>query len=162
MPFFEFSFSFDQTHNIVSFRSFFEPTEKKKPIIEASKDGPYVVTGVIRMRNSKGEWFEEKEALALCRCGNSTTKPYCSGMHLKVGFKGNKEPDRVPDKIEHYEGEKITIHDNRGVCAHSGFCTDNIPTVWRMGLEPWIDPNGSDSIEIEAVTQLFPSMLYKA
>lgn len=60
--------------------------EKKKPIIEASKDGPYVVTGVIRMRNSKGEWFEEKEAMALCRCGNSTTKPYCSGMHLKVGF----------------------------------------------------------------------------
>lgn len=40
--------------------------EKKKPIIEASKDGPYVVTGVIRMRNSKGEWFEEKEAMALC------------------------------------------------------------------------------------------------
>lgn len=83
-------------------------------------------------------------------------------MHLKVGFKGNKEPDRVPDKIEHYEGEMITIHDNRGVCAHSGFCTDNIPTVWRMGLEPCIDQNGSDSIEIEAATQLFPSMLYRA
>ena len=63
----------------------------------------------------------------------------------------------MPDKIEHYEGEKITIHDNRGVCAHSGFCTDNIPTVWRMGLKPWIDPNGSDSIEIEAVTKLCPS-----
>jgi len=74
-------------------------------------------------------------------------------MHLKVGFKGNKEPDRVPDKIEHYEGEKITIHDNRGVCAHSGFCTDNFPvhalqslnwSVTQMGVYFFFKPGDGD------------------
>jgi CDGSH-type Zn-finger protein len=130
---------------------------EKKPTIDATKNGPYFVRGPIKMRNSKGNWFEEKKVMALCRCGHSTTKPYCSGMHSKVGFKGDKEPDTVLDKVGDYVGEKITIHDNRGVCAHSAFCTDNVPTVWRLGEEPWIDPDGSDPVDIEAVTKLCPS-----
>ncbi len=27
---------------------------------------------------------------ALCRCGNSTKKPYCSGAHKEVGFQADE------------------------------------------------------------------------
>jgi CDGSH-type Zn-finger protein len=29
----------------------------------------------------------ERETIALCRCGGSTTKPFCDGAHSKVGFR---------------------------------------------------------------------------
>jgi CDGSH-type Zn-finger protein len=32
----------------------------------------------------------ERETIALCRCGGSTTKPFCDGTHSKVGFRAAK------------------------------------------------------------------------
>jgi len=93
----------------------------------------------------------------LCRCGGSSHKPSCDGTHLKIGFKSAKSPDRVPDKMDHYVGKEITIHDNRGVCAHSAFCTDNSPTVFKLKHEPWIDPDGADAEEIARTIRLCPS-----
>jgi CDGSH-type Zn-finger protein len=30
----------------------------------------------------------QPQKTALCRCGGSTTKPYCDGTHSKIGFQG--------------------------------------------------------------------------
>ncbi|MGB5896106.1 MAG: CDGSH iron-sulfur domain-containing protein [Ignavibacteriaceae bacterium] len=101
--------------------------------------------------------IETKRTLALCRCGGSANKPFCDGTHSKIGFSSAKLDGRVEDKRENYEGDQITVHDNRGICAHAGRCTDGLPSVFRLQQEPWIDPNASDAEEISEVIGKCPS-----
>jgi 3-phenylpropionate/trans-cinnamate dioxygenase ferredoxin subunit len=35
-----------------------------------------------------------KDVIALCRCGASTTKPFCDGTHSKIGFLAANEAVR--------------------------------------------------------------------
>ena len=71
--------------------------------VVVSKDGPYVVTGNVRLSrqiigtDSEGgseTWIEGEivaggEKYSLCRCGHSKKKPFCDGTHTKIGFDGN-------------------------------------------------------------------------
>ncbi|MFB3057551.1 MAG: (4Fe-4S)-binding protein, partial [Ignavibacteriaceae bacterium] len=84
-------------------------------------------------------------------------KPFCDGTHSTIGFSSAKLDGRVEDKRENYEGEKITIHDNRGICAHAGRCTEGLPSVFRLKQEPWIDPDAASPKEIIAVIRKCPS-----
>jgi CDGSH-type Zn-finger protein len=57
--------------------------------IKVRENGPYKVTGPIKLIDADGNEFElgeQDEPIALCRCGGSTTKPFCDGTHSKVGF----------------------------------------------------------------------------
>jgi CDGSH-type Zn-finger protein len=57
--------------------------------IKARENGPYKVTGPIRLIDADGNEYElpdDGKPIALCRCGGSTTKPFCDGTHSKVGF----------------------------------------------------------------------------
>jgi CDGSH-type Zn-finger protein len=126
-------------------------------VIEPLLNGPYLVKNLDALTNSKGDTLPTKEVLALCRCGHSTTKPFCSGMHKKIGFDSANLSDASLDRREDYPGNGITIHDNRGICAHSGFCTDSLPAVWRLKQEPWVDPHGAAAEEIAAVVRMCPS-----
>lgn len=56
------------------------------PSIRAKKNGPYLVTGVTELYDPNGNKVEVKETYALCRCGASTTKPFCDGSHSRIGF----------------------------------------------------------------------------
>jgi uncharacterized Fe-S cluster protein YjdI len=56
-----------------------------------------------------------------------------------------------------YIGKRITIHDNRGICAHAGFCTDRLESVFRTRQEPWIDPDGASAEEIIETIKKCPS-----
>ena len=51
--------------------------------VKVRDDGPYKVTGPIRLVDPDGGVLEVPEggAVALCRCGLSTTKPFCDGSH---------------------------------------------------------------------------------
>ena len=126
-------------------------------VVEPLLNGPYLVKSLETLTNSKGETLETKDVLALCRCGCSTTKPFCSGMHKEVGFDSARLTDGSLDRRESHEGDGITIHDNRGICAHSGFCTDNLREVWRLRQEPWIEPHGAAAGEIAGVVRKCPS-----
>jgi CDGSH-type Zn-finger protein/truncated hemoglobin YjbI len=66
--------------------------------IEVSKDGPYRITGAIPLVDDEGDneprnHGASREHYALCRCGHSQNKPFCSGMHWYVEFK-----DPVPNQ----------------------------------------------------------------
>ena len=51
-------------------------------------DGPYLVKGPMKILDAEGNEFRvERKTVALCRCGGSTTKPFCDGTHSKIGFR---------------------------------------------------------------------------
>ena len=130
---------------------------QNKPSIEVSKNGPYFVRDLYNLENSKGTIVPTKPFVALCRCGHSSNKPFCNGTHAVIGFSGKKIEDRVPDKMDDYEGNDITIHDNRGVCSHRGHCTDNLPNVFRMRHQPWINPDAENPDNVVSVIEMCPS-----
>lgn len=125
--------------------------------ISCEQNGPYLVTDLKRLTNSLGETLATRRTLALCRCGGSQLKPYCDGTHARIGFSSAKLDTRTADKLVDYVGKDITIHDNRGTCCHSGNCTDHLSSVFREGLEPWIDPNGANAEAIIDVVRHCPS-----
>jgi 3-phenylpropionate/trans-cinnamate dioxygenase ferredoxin subunit len=59
--------------------------------ILAKKNGPYLVSGDLNelsLTDAEGNKYDltGKQAVALCRCGASTNKPFCDGQHSKIGF----------------------------------------------------------------------------
>ena len=118
----------------------------ERPTIECKLNGPYLVKNLNDLRDWRGNCIETKPVMALCRCGGSANKPFCDGTHLKNGFSGAKLADRSTDKRERYQAKRITIHDNRSICAHAGHCTDGLDSVFKYKSEPWIDPGG-DAVE---------------
>jgi len=57
--------------------------------IKAGENGPYKVTGPIRVIDVDGNEYDladKGEVVALCRCGGSSTKPFCDGTHSRIGF----------------------------------------------------------------------------
>jgi CDGSH-type Zn-finger protein len=57
--------------------------------VTVTENGPYKVVGGIDLVDADGNPVETKgAAVFLCRCGGSTTKPFCDGTHSKIGFQG--------------------------------------------------------------------------
>jgi CDGSH-type Zn-finger protein len=137
--------------------------ETFKPQIIPLPNGPYYyvtddtleeVNGIV---NSRGEKCSSLKGTALCRCGGSNNKPFCDGTHGRIGFSDRKETDGSTDKRDSYVGRKVTVHDNRSICAHAGFCSDNLPSVFGVKRKPWIDPDGASKEEIIAIINKCPS-----
>ncbi len=79
---------------------------RRQPAIEVSKDGPYRITGGIALVGDGGADVARNagasyEHYALCRCGHSQNKPFCSGMHWYVDFHDPvPDPDDEPTMFE--------------------------------------------------------------
>jgi CDGSH-type Zn-finger protein/truncated hemoglobin YjbI/ferredoxin len=116
--------------------------------VQSAPDGPYLLTNVDRITDWLGVALDPTPQSALCRCGASSIKPWCDGSHAQIGFEDAKSEGRVPDRLDRYQGLGVAIADNRGTCAHSGFCTDRAPTVFRTDEEPFVTPAGGRVDEI--------------
>ncbi len=117
----------------------------KKVKITTGENGPYKVENIKKLENSSGvEIISENEAY-LCRCGGSSNKPFCDKTHETNGFTGENKSEYMKNETIEYKGSKITIYDNRNICSHRGYCTSELPKVFKE-TAPWIDPNG-DTVE---------------
>ena len=56
--------------------------------ITALANGPLMVEGQINVTKSDGTHETKEGKTFLCRCGHSSNKPYCDGMHKKNNFAG--------------------------------------------------------------------------
>jgi len=113
--------------------------------IKIAKDGPYVVTGSVPITmatidtNDAGDaisWGGEaeqavSETFALCRCGESQTKPFCDGSHARVKFDGTETASREPllKQAQLLDGPTMQLVDARVLCAYGRFCDVN-GSVW--------------------------------
>jgi len=125
--------------------------------IQVQSNGPYLVTNCENLSSWLGESIPLPPLTALCRCGQSASKPFCDGTHAEIGFTDEKDPKRVPDRRDSYPGQQVTILDNRGICAHSGFCTDRLSTVFHVGAEPFVTPSGARMDDIVRAVRACPS-----
>jgi len=137
--------------------------KEEKPKIACLPNGPYYLLNdltpkvVPNIRKFDGQPCSTISGVALCRCGGSDSKPFCDGTHGKNGFSDEKMTDGALNKRVDYEGTKITIHDNRSICSHAGFCTDNLASVFKQKQEPWIDPDGETPQKIIETIRKCPS-----
>jgi CDGSH-type Zn-finger protein len=130
----------------------------EKTTIKPAKNGPYLVTHCDTLKGMMdGRDYDSSGTIALCRCGGSKNKPFCDGTHAQIGFTDEKAADRVADQRDNYEGEGITVHDNRGICAHAARCTNGLPEVFRGGTEPFVDASAAPADKIQETIEQCPS-----
>ena len=127
--------------------------------VRIAPNGPYLVRGGVPLQDAGGESLQAPQSYALCRCGGSSSKPFCDGTHARVGFDGAETADHgsIENRRSAYQGKDITIYDDRSLCSHAGVCTDNLAAVFKLGAEPWIDPSGAGAQAIKAVIDRCPS-----
>jgi CDGSH-type Zn-finger protein len=66
--------------------------------IKVRENGPYRVTGPFTLIDADGVAYElpAGETVALCRCGRSSTKPFCDATHKRVEFQARERVRTSP------------------------------------------------------------------
>ena len=63
--------------------------------IKVRESGPYLITGPVVLTDCDGKAYTiDGPNIALCRCGHSSTKPFCDGTHKTLPFTAT---ERAPD-----------------------------------------------------------------
>ncbi|MCS6803080.1 MAG: Rieske 2Fe-2S domain-containing protein [Chloroflexota bacterium] len=96
-------------------------------------NGPYRVSGTFTVTMPSGKVIKQDGTAFLCRCGQSSNKPFCDGTHAKVGFtaeEATEEPSRpsgdgfvaVADESAIKEGDvvEVTVNDQPVALARVG------------------------------------------
>ena len=127
------------------------PGHDKKPKshvrVIVSEDGPYIVSGKVPLSKQiigtdaeggseswqQGKVYSDQETYSLCRCGQSRTKPFCDGSHLRTHFDGTETASREPylKQAGVMEGPTMLLTDAEGLCAFARFC-DPEGQVWNQ------------------------------
>jgi CDGSH-type Zn-finger protein len=101
-------------------------------------DGPYIVYGEVPLRRKDkivsadnnaltwktGDTLPTENTYALCRCGHSSSKPFCDGTHARIGFDGTETADVRPyAELQHvHDGVGISAQRVGELCIHAAFC----------------------------------------
>jgi len=128
-----------------------------RAIVVVIHNGPYLVLGRADITDHLGVSVGHDGKSALCRCGQSATKPTCDAACIRTGFDDAKSPGRIPDRRDTYTGQQVAVFDNRGICQHSGLCTDRLAAVFHADSEPFVTPSGGRMDEIVRAVRDCPS-----
>jgi len=125
-------------------------SKNKNPKIRITKDGPYLVSGALLLQKEiiapdnrgypskweKGEKYPKKESYALCRCGHSTNKPYCTGTHSEAGFEGTETATlkKYLPQSKKISGDGIVLTDVPRLCSLARFC-ERAGGIWKLSYE---------------------------
>src|SRR5262245_31776352 len=120
---------------------------KGQPAITVTENGPYQVDGAIPLgtqtivadaEGNSRDWQQGRPIVApasyrLCRCGQSSNKPFCDNTHLRIHFDGTEVASREPyvEGVEVFEGPTMDLTDNQSFCIGARFC-DPDGTIWRL------------------------------
>lgn len=123
------------------------PVQSKKIVI--TEDGPYVVRGGIPLVHKiqvvsehgepltwrTGEAIATPETYELCRCGQSSFKPFCDVTHSLVDFDGAESADTRPTaerQVTFPGGTNVVVRRDYSLCSEAGFCANRFRRVEQM------------------------------
>jgi len=61
-------------------------SQQSQTTVQVNKGGPYLIKGKFVFVGADGKEEIKEGSVALCRCGGSNNKPFCDGIHRKIGF----------------------------------------------------------------------------
>ncbi len=151
-----------------------ESTERKRRIV-VEENGPYRVEGDVPLvRKSqvvsefgepltwrKDEDLEGGEMYELCRCGQSSNKPFCDRTHRIVGFDGKENAVTRPTterQVKLADGRRIVIKRDYALCMEAGFCGNRFTDIEGMASKAEDDPQVR--AQIMAMIERCPSGSY--
>lgn len=116
------------------------------PKIKIMPNGPYLVTGnvpleekIIRAKTfgvkyEQGKTYPPMQSYALCRCGRSSTMPFCDGHHKSAEFNCTETASRQPffKQAEIMEGPNLIMADVENLCAFARFCHGKHGDAWEL------------------------------
>ena len=70
--------------------------------ITITESGPISVRGPVTVVDQDGNEYavSERKRVVLCRCGASSTKPFCDGTHTRIGFTADERAIEQPGSDE--------------------------------------------------------------
>jgi CDGSH-type Zn-finger protein len=115
--------------------------------VRVQANGPYRVEGNVPIARQtivaddegnsvgwrQGKQYSEEAAYNLCRCGQSSHKPFCDGTHAKVGFDGTETAghEAYLAKADEQAGPSLILTDATEFCAFARFC-DVAGQIWNL------------------------------
>jgi CDGSH-type Zn-finger protein len=115
--------------------------------IKVIKNGPYLVQGGLPLSEKiivaddegtalawkEGRNLPQSGTFTLCRCGQSSNKPFCDGTHAKISFDGTETATYEPclKRAKEFDGPNLKLHDVEDLCASARFC-HRAGGIWKL------------------------------
>ena len=121
----------------------------KKMEITILENGPYLVEGNVPLYEKyntlkegrrthqliEGRKLPQSESYRLCRCGHTSTPPFCDNSHTEIDFDGTETASNAPyrERAKSVEGPELTILDD-GRCSLAKFCHGDKGSAWTLTM----------------------------
>ncbi|MEM1129370.1 MAG: CDGSH iron-sulfur domain-containing protein [Pseudomonadota bacterium] len=131
------------------------------PKIIPREDGPFVVEHPPEITGPDGAPVETKGVAALCRCGQSKTKPFCDGSHNAAGYTSAPEPEKLRNTPLTYSGSAdgvaVSISYTPAVCTHAAECVRLAGAAFMPSETPWVQPDKGHPADLMDAVAACPS-----